>query len=62
MERPEDFEDRRESDPETVGETAASTGGETAATTDEERNRDGRFAGNDSPQQTSDTEERRSDG
>lgn len=61
MERPEDFEERRESEVETFGETQPAGGGD-AATVDEDRSREGRFGGTDRPETQSDTEERRTDG
>jgi hypothetical protein len=60
MERPEDFEERKESATEEYGQ-AETDGGASAATADEDRDREGRFGGEDTPQATSDTEERRTD-
>ena len=61
MERPEDFEERQESEAEIYGGTEPAGGGE-AAQVDEDRSREGRFGGTDRPESTSDTEERRTDG
>ena len=61
MERPEDFEERRESEPEVFGETQPA-GGADAATADEDRSAEGRFGGTDRPEAASDTEEHRNDG
>ena len=64
MERPEDFEERQESAPETYGETEPA-GGADAARADEDRSSEGRFGGTDrvgGDEFPSDTEERRTDG
>ena len=64
MERPEDFEERQESETEIFGGTEPAGGGE-AAQVDEDRSREGRFGGTDrvgGDEFPSDTEERRTDG
>jgi hypothetical protein len=62
MERPEDFEERTPtSDPETYGTDTPATGEGDTATPEERRDEAGRYSGTETPQATSDAEEKRTD-